>query len=214
MVAITGMVRAIIQARMSSVRFPGKVLAPISGKPLVDHVLERVQRAVAAEKIVVATSDQPSDDPLAAHVAARGIAVFRGPLEDVFQRFRLCVQEFPCDWFFRICADSPIYNEQLLRSFLMHTRANVDLVTNVFPRTFPKGHSVELLRTESFVLLDSGKFDANEKEHVTKFYYNHPDRFTIVNVESGNPDLSSLNYCIDTLEDLRRLEMHLTAGNP
>jgi spore coat polysaccharide biosynthesis protein SpsF len=207
------MVRAIIQARMSSVRFPGKVLAPVGGKPLVDHIIERVRRAVAAERIVVATSNQRSDDPLAAHVAARGIAVFRGPLEDVFQRFRLCVQEYPCDWFYRICADSPLYNEQLLRSFLMHTGPHVDLVTNVFPRTFPRGHSVELLRTETFSLLDSEKLDANEKEHITKFYYNHPERFTIINVESGNPGLSSLNYCIDTLEDLRRLEMQEMAGN-
>jgi spore coat polysaccharide biosynthesis protein SpsF len=206
-------VRAIIQARMSSARFPGKVLAPVRGKPLVDHVIDRVQRAVPVERIVIATSDQASDDPLAAHVAARGIAVFRGSLDDVFQRFRLCIQAFPCDWFFRICADSPLYNQQLLQSFLVQIRDDVDLVTNVFPRTFPKGHSVELLRTERFALLDPGELDADEKEHVTKFYYNHPDRFTIINVESGNADLSSLNYCIDTLEDLRRIEECLTAEN-
>jgi spore coat polysaccharide biosynthesis protein SpsF (cytidylyltransferase family) len=72
---------------------------------------------------------------------------------------------------------------------------------------------VELLRTETFMMLDSRELDASEKEHVTKFYYNHPDRFTIINVESGNPDLSSLNYCVDTPEDLRRLEMQLPAGN-
>jgi spore coat polysaccharide biosynthesis protein SpsF len=206
-------VRAIIQARMSSARFPGKVLAPVRGKPLVDHVIDRVQRAIPVERIVIATSDQASDDPLAAHVAARGIAVFRGSLDDVFQRFRRCLQAFPCDWFFRICADSPLYNQQLLRSFLSQIRDDVDLVTNVFPRTFPKGHSVELLRTERFALLDPGELDASEKEHVTKCYYNHPDRFTIINVESGNPDLSSLNYCIDTLDDLRRIEVCLTGEN-
>jgi spore coat polysaccharide biosynthesis protein SpsF (cytidylyltransferase family) len=82
----------------------------------------------------------------------------------------------------------------------------IDLVTNVFPRTFPKGHSVELLNAGSFARLDSVLLSAEEQEHLTKVYYNHPERFRIVNVSSGDPALAAMNYCVDTLEDLRRLE--------
>jgi spore coat polysaccharide biosynthesis protein SpsF len=203
--------RAIIQARMSSRRFPGKVLAPLAGKPLLDHLVDRVKRAIPPDRIVIATSADPSDDPLETHLSDLGLSVFRGSLEDVFGRFQGCLRQFPCDWFFRICADSPLYDDRLLMLLESRVGPGVDLVTNVFPRSFPRGHSVELLRAETFGRLDPAGLTAEEKEHVTKYYYNHPDRFRIVNVESGKPELSGVNYCVDTPEDLARLEALLAA---
>jgi spore coat polysaccharide biosynthesis protein SpsF len=201
------MLRVFIQARMSSRRFPGKVLAPFRGKPVVDHVLARISSAVPRDRIVLATSTEPSDDPLALHVERRGVAVFRGPLDDVVSRFQLCLEAFPCAWFARISADSPLMDGSLVTTLAAHTEsAEHDLVTNVFPRSFPKGQSVEILRADTFRSLAPETLTPEEREHVTKVYYDHPERFRIVNVPAEGPSRAALNLCIDTLEDLARLE--------
>jgi spore coat polysaccharide biosynthesis protein SpsF len=200
-------VRFFIQARMSSQRFPGKVLAPFRGKPLIAQVLGQVTQAVAADAVVVATSGEPADDPLAAYVREMGIAVFRGPLENVFRRFQLCLEAYPCTWFVRICADSPLLSSELLQGVMAHRqRLDVDLITNVYPRTFPKGQSVEMLRAETFAAIPADLLTAEEQEHVTQYYYNNPDRFKILNLDSGNAELGKISFAIDTIEDLRRLE--------
>src|ERR1700690_261368 len=97
-------IKVFIQARMSSSRFPGKVLAPVNGKPMIARVIRCVAGSFGSDSIVVATSDETSDDPLASYIESLDVKVFRGPLENVFERFRLCLNTNPCDWFFRISA--------------------------------------------------------------------------------------------------------------
>jgi spore coat polysaccharide biosynthesis protein SpsF (cytidylyltransferase family) len=207
------MIRAFIQARMNSARFPGKVLAPLHGRPIISHVIDRVKEVIPADLITVVTSVEASDDPLACYVQQNGVAVFRGPLNDVFGRFRLCLMEFPGDWILRINADSPMLSVENLSSVLAYEKeSTIDLVTTTFPRTFPKGQNVELIRAETFMNIDAADLTADEKEHVTLFYYRHPERFRIVNVASGNPQLAELNYAVDTLDDLRELEKLPVAG--
>ncbi len=201
------MIRVFIQARMHSTRFPGKVLAPLNGYPIIRHVVSRVGQVIQPNCITVATSTEPSDDPLAVYVRDIGISVFRGPLDNVFTRFQMCLKENPCNWFFRICADSPLLDSALLQTMLTYRdRAEADLVTNVFPRTFPKGQSVEMLRAEMFAAIDSTRLSTEEQEHPTKFYYDHPAQFRIINLESAHPELASTSLVVDTLDDLRRLE--------
>jgi len=200
-------VRIFIQARMSSRRFPGKVLAPFRGNPLIAAVIGQVTQAIPADAVVVATSCEPADDPVASYVRDIGISVFRGPLGNVFRRFQLCLEAYPCTWFVRICADSPMLSSDLLQAVMAHRhRLDVDLITNVYPRTFPKGHSVELLRAETFAAIPADLLSAEEQEHMTKYYYNNPDRFSILNLDSGNAELAKISFVIDTIEDLRRLE--------
>jgi spore coat polysaccharide biosynthesis protein SpsF (cytidylyltransferase family) len=201
------MVRVFIQARMSSQRFPGKVLAPFNGKPLIAQVIGRLTPVIAADAVVVATSTEPTDDPLAAYVRQLGLAVFRGPLANVFRRFQLCLEAYPCRWFFRICADSPLLQGALVSMVLAHShRSDLDLVTNVFPRTFPKGQSVEMLRSKTFAALQGDLLTAEEQEHVTKYYYNNSSKFRILNLDSGDPQLGQMSYVVDTIEDIQRLE--------
>jgi spore coat polysaccharide biosynthesis protein SpsF len=200
-------VRVFIQARMSSQRFPGKVLAPFRGKPLIANVIGQVTRAISAEAVVVATSGEAADDPLSAYVREMGLAVFRGPLENVFRRFQLCLEAYPCTWFIRICGDSPLLSSGLLQAVMTHRPGlDVDLITNVYPRTFPQGQSVEMLRAETFGAIRADLLTAEEQEHVTQYYYNNPDRFRILNLDSGNAELGKMSFVIDTIEDLRRLE--------
>ncbi len=201
------MLRVFIQARMSSTRFPGKVLAPFHGKPVIAHVIAAAARALPRGCIVVTTSVEPADDPLAGYVRDLGVAVYRGELDNVVARFQACLAAHPCDWFFRLCADSPLIDPGLLEAAMHYAgRPDIDLVTNVFPRTFPRGQSVEMLRAKTFAALDAGRLTPQQKEHATQIYYYHPERFKIVNLEADAPAPAEASYAVDTLEDLGRLE--------
>ena len=159
------------------------------------------------DRITVATSTEQADDPLACYVKELGVSLYRGPIDNVFRRFQLCLEQFPCDWFFRVCADSPLLDSGLLTTALTYTgRSDLDLVTNVQPRTFPMGHSVELLNSATYAHLDSDHLSPEQQEHLTKVYYESPERFRVLNLDSGDPSQKDINFCVDTIEDLRRLE--------
>ena len=199
--------RAFVQARMSSTRFPGKVLAPFKGHPVVWHVLMRIAQVLPKEQIVLATSSNPSDDPLAAYVLQLGFPVFRGPLDNVVERFQLCMRQYPCRWFFRVCADSPLFDwKQMERMMVYQDQTGIHLVTNNFPRTVPRGHGLEMIDSATFLKLDVGQLSAREREHATQYLYAHPEVFRIVNVESEDLSLASQNLCVDTPGDILRLE--------
>jgi spore coat polysaccharide biosynthesis protein SpsF len=197
-----------VQARMSSRRFPGKVLAPFRGRPLLDHVLDAVRSALPDAPLKVVTSDEPSDDPVAAYVASRGIDVFRGPRDDVLGRFRRALDASPnVEWVLRICADSPLLSASVIRKVVEAARPDVDLVTTTHQRTFPRGQNAELIAASVLRSID-GLLDATaeDREHVTRAIHNRPERFRIVNVVSGNPELAQQHHSVDTIEDLVRLE--------
>jgi spore coat polysaccharide biosynthesis protein SpsF (cytidylyltransferase family) len=205
--------RVFIQARMGSRRFPGKVLAPFLGQPLIKHVVLAVARALPHVPITVLTSRAEAEMPLVAYLNSLGVAVFRGPLDAVFGRFRQALTLFPCEWFVRICADSPLLDPHVLQAVAYHPcKAHYDVVTTIFPRTFPKGHNAELLRVSSFMAIDEAELSSDEQEHVTPYYYRQPDRFRIGTVTSGNPGLATWSLAVDTVEDLQRLE-HLSAAD-
>lgn len=207
------LVRAFIQARMSSRRFPGKVLAPFLGRPIVAHVISSVSRVVPGRRVVVLTSNEASDDPLASFAKTLGVGVFRGDLGDVFGRFRACLARHPCRFFLRICADSPLLDPDIIAAVSAAGRAaGADLATNVFPRTFPKGQSAELLDSEAFLAVDPRKLTDFQREHVTPFFYENPRRFAIANVESGRPSWSKVHMDVSVPEDILRLEKRYPKG--
>ena len=205
------MLRVLVQARMSSSRFPGKVLAPFLGKPLIAHVIERIQIAVPSDRIILLTSSEMSDDPLAAYVERElGTTVYRGELENVFARFQGCLREHPCDWFARICADSPLIEGELIARLVGLVNVDFDIITNVSTRTFPPGQSVELMRTAPFLSVDSRALNTQEQEHVTLQYYRETSPHRMLKVVSSMPSLASTPMVVDSIEDLRRLETFAT----
>lgn len=206
-------VRAFIQARMSSHRLPGKVLAPIANRPLIDHTIDRVADAMDRDAIVVLTSVCPSDDPLAVYVASRGVHVYRGNLDDVFARFRNCLNDHPCDWFVRLSADSPDLPTDLIRSMIQRIDDDVDLITNLYPRSWSKGHSVEVVRTSKFMQIEPDELEDDDREHVTPFMYRNPSKFRIHNVPCPNPAARTTSHAVDTLEDFYRMNRMLDSTN-
>jgi len=222
-------IMAIIQARMTSSRYPGKMLAPLRGKPVLAHVLARIRAGVSHMPVVLATSDDASDDPLALYGQHLGIAVVRGPREDVLGRFAIALRVHPCTAFFRVCGDSPLLSPDLFKKAVAVYRQQeeqeqqvdqekqeerFDLVTNVFPRTFPVGMSVELVRSDTFLSLEKTITDPADREHVTRYYYQHPEKFHIRNIECANPADPTLRLAVDELQDLKNIARYLESGIP
>ena len=197
---------------MSSRRFPGKVLAKLGNGLLIDHVFSRLGDLFdAPDAVVLLTSTDISDDPLAAHAVGRGWPLFRGSLQNVMGRFSAALGAHPCQWFFRVCADSPLLDPDLFRRALALKSAELDLVTNVFPRTFPKGRSVELVRARTFLSLDPESATAKQQEHVTQVFYDAPHRYRILNFTAEAQASRTPSLVVDTPEDLRAVETSLCA---
>lgn len=195
-----GLFKVFIQARMSSQRLPGKVLMDFRGLPIIRHVVN----AAGMDRCVVLTSIEPSDDPLAEYCDQNGVSYFRGSLNDVHDRFCKAATVFKCDHVMRISADSPLMPRALIDYMAALDLDGADLVTNVFPRTFPKGHSAEIISVKTLSAMRDMGLDDEDREHVTRYFYNNPDQFNIRNV-TQDPAMNSLDLAVDTRGDYDRL---------
>jgi spore coat polysaccharide biosynthesis protein SpsF (cytidylyltransferase family) len=196
----------IVQARMSSNRLPGKVLRLVEGKTLLAYLLESLKQCNSLGQIVVATSLEASDDPIAAACRGIGVLCFRGPLENVAERFRMLLDVCPCDRFVRANGDSPLLDHRLVDQGVgLFQSGNYDLVTNTQPRTFPRGQSVEVVRTDVFQEACRRMTEPEDKEHVTRFFYRHASEFRIHNFESGR-DFGGLHMAVDEQRDFEAFE--------
>lgn len=201
------MVGCVIQARMTSRRFPGKVLAPFGGEPVLLHVIRRAQSLRGTSEVAVLTSTDVADDPIAAYCERLRVPVWRGSGDDVLSRFRDYAAQRRCELLLRLSADSPLLDPELLQRLIDHPeRGQADVVTTIFPRTFPRGRNGELIRAASLLELPLAELTDDDREHVTPFFYRHADRYRIVNVASDDAGLAQQSLAIDTLDDLRRLE--------
>lgn len=193
---------AIVQARMSSERFPGKVLYEVGGKPLLQYLLERLERCTCLDTIVVATSVEASDNPIAEYCQQHGINHYRGHMTDVANRFKEASVKYRLDAFVRVNGDSPLLDQRLIeKGVSLFLGGDFDLVTNVMPRTYPRGQSVEVLRAATYRSAYARMKATEELEHITQYFYRHPEDFRIRNF-SLKEDLSQVQLCVDTREDL------------
>ena len=192
----------LVQARMSSRRLPGKVLAPLVGRPMLELVLERLAHAERADTVVVTTSTEPDDDSVAAFCQARGTPVFRGALGDVAGRMRAAAEAHELGAIVRISGDSPFIDQALVdRAVELHAETGAEVVTNVHPvRTFPPGESVELLELGALRRAIELMEDASEREHVTGAVYRRADAFRLASF-SAPGDPSRLRLVVDSPED-------------
>lgn len=194
---------ALIQARMSSTRLPGKVLAAIAGEPMIVRVVERVRAATAVDRTVVVTSERPDDDPLVAALERRAIPVFRGSLEDVLDRFYRAAQHLGGETIVRITGDCPLIDPAVIdRVVGVHHAVGAEYTTNTLRYTYPDGLDVEVMAFPALARAHAEAQRPSEREHVTP-YLRDPARFRIVNVEH-EVDLSPrrLHWCVDTADDL------------
>jgi spore coat polysaccharide biosynthesis protein SpsF (cytidylyltransferase family) len=195
---------AIIVARMDSRRLAGKVLADVEGLPLLWYVASRARLVKAFnDRIFVATSDRAVDDPLAAYCDSQGWRVFRGSPDDVAGRILACAEHYGCDWFARINADSPLVDPELLgEACEVAELDDHDFVTNLQPRSFPYGVSVELIRTAFYRQAYARFRGPEDREHVTRYLYDTIAEIRYANFTHRGEDLSGERLTVDTPEDL------------
>lgn len=198
---------AIILARMTSKRLPGKVLCRLAGRPLIDHVIDRARTIPSVTQVVVATSVDASDDRLADHCRDRGVAVFRGSLDDASRRVRDCAETYGCDYFARVNADSPFLDAALIEHGLNRAVADsLDLVTNLRPRTWPYGIAVEVFSARTYRNAYERMDRPEDFEHVSAFFYRHLAEFRYANLVSPDGDHTDARLTIDDEADLVRAE--------
>jgi spore coat polysaccharide biosynthesis protein SpsF len=193
---------AIVQARMASTRLPGKVLADIAGHPMLWHVLRRVGGSRLLDSVMVATTVDARDDAVVELARSAGVAVFRGSCDDVLDRYHRAAESAGAASVARITADCPLIDPAVIDRVLdAYLAREVDYASNGLPPTFPDGLDTEVFRVEA--LADSWREATlpSEREHVTRFIREHPQRYRLANVRHRE-DLSALRWTVDQPEDL------------
>jgi glutamate-1-semialdehyde 2,1-aminomutase/spore coat polysaccharide biosynthesis protein SpsF len=200
---------AIVQARMTSTRLPGKVLADLGGKPLVAWTLERAARARTIDSVWLATSDQPTDDDLAQWAEAAGWPVFRGSESDVLGRYLGAAEASGADVVVRLTADCPFLAPDVIDDVVtLLATSGADYASNTTTRRFPDGLDAEAFTRAA---LDRAASEAREpflREHVTPYINGvRRDRlpwgnFIVAALEASDPDFSHLRFTVDEPDDL------------
>ena len=197
---------AIIQARSSSKRFKNKVLHSIKNKQLILHVVDSIKKSKKISTIIVATSNLKSDDNLVKLLKSKKIKIFRGGLKNVALRLSRAAQKYKIKNFLRVSGDSPVIDYKIIDKAirLFNKYPNYDLITNVFPKTFPSGQSVEIINTQ--ILFKSlKKMNSLEKEHVTLYFYNNYKKFLIKNFRNTGYYDKKNNCSVDKISDLKKI---------
>lgn len=206
-------IACIIQARMTSKRFPGKTLALLDGKPVLKRVIDRAKGIKNVDKIVCAFPEDDASLPILGLCRDERIIAFAGDEDDVLSRYYEAAKSVDADVIMRITADCPFIFPPVCDMVLeMLLEENLDYGSNVYPeRTFPKGYDCEVFTFECLETAHIRATDLHDREHVTPWMQTAPglNRGTVTNKVND----SELNYCVDYPEDIQRLEKMIRIAN-
>lgn len=193
----------VIQARMGSSRLPGKVLRPIAGRVLLDHVIGRLRDLQTPVEVVVATSTEPGDDIVAAHCKGR-VNCFRGSELDVLDRYVSCAQANRFDHVLRLTADNPFTDiEELDRLIALHLVEGYDY-THAFGE-LPIGVGAEIFTFSALLESHLAGHAPNHREHVNEYVQENPDLFRIGRLAvPARKKAPNLSLTVDTPADYER----------
>jgi spore coat polysaccharide biosynthesis protein SpsF len=218
---------ALVQARMSASRLPGKVLLDIGGKPMLARVVDRTRRSDIIDQVVVATSVEKDDDPIETYCNQQGIDCYRGSLHDVLDRCYQAAKYHTADIVVRITADCPIIDPEIINQTLAaffgtgpqiiteetaaepyytkNSEPAWDFTANRLPppwrRTFPIGLDTEVCTFNALEIAWREADQPHQREHVMPFLYENDQRFRVLLV-NHEPDWGSLRWTVDTPQDL------------
>ena len=199
----------VIQARMRSTRLPGKVLLPLplrGATTVLGHVVNRARQLQLGQQVVVATSDQPADDPLAAAAAALGVGVFRGDEQDVLGRFCAALAQYDAETVVRLTADNPAIDPACLRAAVAHhLAAGADYTCTT---GLPLGTNVEVINAGALRRAAAAATRPEEREHVTPYLRRHPEQFRLAELHLRVPDaVAALRLTLDYPSDYAMLHV-------
>jgi spore coat polysaccharide biosynthesis protein SpsF len=209
----------IIEARLRSTRLPGKVLLPVVGKPMLQLMIERLRRARTIDEIVVATTDQPADDPIIELCSSLSVAVFRGSENDVLARVLGAAQAFRADVIVETTGDCPLLDPAVVDMVVSDFRiGGADFVSNTLTYTTPRGTDVRVFTTDALDEINCTSYDQADHEHVSLHFWEHPERYRLRNVRTELPaEVANLRLTVDTVEDfelVRKIYEELYPNSP
>jgi spore coat polysaccharide biosynthesis protein SpsF len=208
----------ITQARMGSSRLPGKILLPAAGRPLLYWHLSRLSRAREIDRLVVATTTEREDDPIAAFGAQLGVDVFRGSESDVLSRYGGAAEAFEAMTIVRVTSDCPLIDPEVVdRAIISYAaqRPSIDYLS-IDVSDLPRGLDAEVFSRDALMAARSEGIEPYDREHVTPFIYRHPERFRCVKLAT-HEQLGHLRWCVDETGDyelVRRIIETLAPRKP
>jgi spore coat polysaccharide biosynthesis protein SpsF len=199
-------VAAVLQARMTSTRLPGKSLYPLAGVPLIEHIINRIKSVTDIDHIVLAVPDLPSESNLIETAQRLNVTIIKGPEEDVLKRFLMAADHVKAQHIVRICGDNPLIDRQLMRSLLnSHLEKNTDYTITSDP--IPLGTGTEVAKVDALKKIAAITKEPKYREHVTTWFHDHPT----TNIQSNVPAPAYLlnkpyRLTVDTESDLSLME--------
>lgn len=201
---------------MTSTRLPGKVLAQAEGRPMLDLLVERLRQVPELNEIVIATTTNESDDPVAALAQKLGVGIWRGSEDDVLQRVLDAATNYKADVIVELTGDCPLMDPAIVSRVVgSYREGGVDYVSNILSRTYPIGMDVQVFSRDVLARVAATTANAEDHEHVSLFIYRNPQLFTLRNVaappEQHRPEL---RLTLDTPEDLSVIRALFAALHP
>jgi spore coat polysaccharide biosynthesis protein SpsF len=195
----------IVQARMTSTRLPGKVLMDVAGQPMLAQQLHRLKQCMLADDIIVATTNNVTDDPVAELARRVQVGCFRDSEQDVLARYVGAAREACADVVIRVTGDCPLIDPQVADRVIAELTDHAmecDYASNVVRRTYPRGLDVEAFFWDTLLRIDRLARSDAAREHVTIVPRSeHPDLFLCRSVED-NQNNADLRWTVDTAADL------------
>src|SRR5882762_617215 len=194
----------IVQARMGSTRFPGKVLADLGSVPVLQRVVSAAQDAYGVDELWVATSELPADDEIWNWCLHEYIPCFRGSETDVLSRFVGTAEASKADIIIRLTADCPyLYPDVIAQVIKLRQLTGADYATNTDPATYPDGLDVEIFTVEALKLAHEHATRPTDRDCVTRWIVRNKARFKCENLVCPLPGLHKERWVLDTTDDYK-----------
>ena len=194
---------AIIQARMGSTRLPGKTMINICGKPILQHLIERISYCKLIDQIIVATTNKSEDDEIIQFCKKLNMIYFRGKENDVLDRYYQCAKKNQADIVIRVTGDSPFKEPDVTDKIIHEIKSDktLDYVSNTIEPSYPIGIDIEAFRFRALETIWKYGKKPYDREHINAYLYNNQSFFKIKSVKQAI-DLSHMRWTLDTKEDL------------
>ena len=198
-------ISGLVQARMGSIRLPGKVMKKIVGKPLIGHIFDRLKKVSSLENIILATTSDPQNDELISYAKKQDILIYRHAEEDdIIARLYEAAELYKSDMILKVNADCPLVDPILLDiaiKLFKESKEPIDIASNKIKKTFPEGYSYELVSTEALKWCNENLDKPIERELAILWIINNSEQFPNRLIIENEIDYSEFGLTVDTKED-------------
>lgn len=196
---------AVVQARLTSTRLPGKVLKPLGSKQVLLHVVDRLANCRLINEVVIATTTDSADDPLVEFCRLHALTCFRGDRDDVLSRFYRCAVGHYATAVVRVTSDNPLVDPTVVdRTIGLFHEKSADYAANNLYRSFPHGLDVEVISFAALAESYRCAITALDREHVTQYVRYRPESYRLENLDAGG-DWQDIRLTLDYDDDYQMI---------